>query len=218
MEITGDRLLDLPPEKVWEGLLDTRVLQAAIPGCEAMTEAGPGTYDAVVLASVGPVRARFKGRIRQRELVRPSRYELEFEGDSGMAGRASGTAVVTLEPRGEDGGQTLLSYRAESQIGGRLAQIGSRLIDATVARMSNQFFDRFQEVVQNPALLGEAPAAVAPAPAAVPSGEVRPASAGRAAAPMLLRDGTGVTVQMPAWAFTAATAIGALLIGWLAVN
>jgi len=208
MEITGDRLLDLPPEKVWDGLLDTRVLQASIPGCEAMTETDKGVYDAVVLASVGPVRARFKGRVRQRDLIRPSRYELEFEGDSGMAGRASGIAVVTLEPKG---GQTLLSYRAESQIGGRLAQIGSRLIDATVARMSDQFFDRFQEVVQNPALLDQAPATAAS------TGEVALAP-GKAVAPVLVRDGGGVTVQMPGWAFTAAMAIGALLIGWLAVN
>jgi len=211
MEITGDRLLDLPPEKVWEGLLDTRVLQASIPGCEAMTETDKGVYDAVVLASVGPVRARFKGRIKQRDLIRPSRYELEFEGDSGMAGRASGIAVVTLEPKGA---QTLLSYRAESQIGGRLAQIGSRLIDATVARMSNQFFDRFQEVVQNPTLLDQAPATAA---VAASKGEVA-AAPGMAAAPVPVRDGGGVTLQMPGWAFTAAMAIGALLIGWLAVN
>ena len=144
-----------------------------------------------------------------------------------MAGRANGSAVVTLEPRGEGGGQTLLTYRAESQIGGRLAQIGSRLIDATVVRMSNQFFDRFQQVVQDPALL-DGPGAAAGAsvasvePPATPAHAAAPARAaapsGLAAAPMLARDAGGVTIQMPGWVFTAALSLGALLIGWLAVN
>lgn len=214
MEINGNRLLDLPPETVWEGLLDTRVLQASIPGCESVVEVSDGVYDAVVLASVGPVRARFKGRIKQRDLVKPSRYELDFEGDSGMAGRASGSAVVTLEPKGDNGQQTLLTYRAESQIGGRLAQIGSRLIDATVARMSNQFFDRFQQVVQNPALLD--PAAAPSDTAAAPVTDATPAPAIAAPAAMSVRQADGVNISMPSWVFIASLGIVALLIGWLA--
>lgn len=215
MEITGERLLDLPAEKIWDGLLDTRVLRASIPGCESVVEVGDGVYEAVVLASVGPVRARFKGRIRQRDLVKPSKYELDFEGASGIAGRASGSAVVTLQPHGESGGQTLLTYRAKSQIGGRLAQIGSRLIDATVAGMSRQFFDRFQEVVQNPGLLDQ-PATSARAGGVAAEGRSVPVGAG--SAPMLVRDVNGVTLSMPGWVFTAGLAIGAMLIGWLAVN
>lgn len=213
MEITGARLLDLPPEKVWDGLMDTRVLQASIPGCESMTESGDGVYEAVVLASIGPVRARFNGRIEQRDLVKPSRYELDFEGKSGMAGRASGSAVVTLEPAAD--GKTQLTYRAESQIGGRLAQIGSRLIDATVARMSNQFFDRFQEVVQNPALLDQQPAVE---PAASAAGAANAGTDIGAGEPSLARAGNPAVVQMPGWVFVACMAIGAALIGWLAIN
>lgn len=210
MEINGNRLLDLPPEAVWEGLLNTRVLQASIPGCEAVTEVGDGIYDAVVLASIGPVRARFKGRIKQRDLIKPSKYELDFEGDSGMAGRASGSATVTLEPKGENGQHTLLTYRAESQIGGRLAQIGSRLIDATVARMSDQFFDRFQQVVQNPALLD---------PDEVSTISAEPITArASVAAPDGTRAAGGVNISMPSWVFLGVVGMGALLIGWLAAN
>ena len=214
MEITGERLLDLPPEKVWDGLMDTRVRQASIPGCESVTDMGGGTYEAVVLAAVGPVRARFKGRIKQRDLVKPSRYELDFEGDSGMAGRASGRATVTLKPEGDGGRQTRLTYSAESQIGGRLAQIGSRLIDATVARMSGQFFDRFQEVVQNPSLM-DAPT---PEHVAVARGGQAAAAAAAASDAGVAHSGNQVVLQMPGWVFAVGLATGALLIGWLAVH
>ena len=202
MEITGDRSLSQPPAHVWRGLLDARILQAAIPGCEDVTDLGGGRYTAVVVASVGPVRARFKGRVTMRDLVEPQSMALDFEGDSGIAGFATGSATITLAPEGQG---TRLGWKAESQIGGRLAQIGSRLIDATVARMSKQFFDRFEEVLANPALLDTTPAAT-------------PAIAARTPAPALAAVPGAVTLQMPAWVFATSVIALAVLIGWLGVQ
>lgn len=212
MEITGERALSLTREQVWDGLMDTRVLRAAIPGCESVTEEGDGIYHAVVLASIGPVRARFKGRIKQRALQKPARYELDFEGDSGMAGFATGSAVVELAETANGG--TTLTYRATSQIGGRLAQIGARLIDATVARMSKQFFDRFEEVVTNPALLTEAAAARATAAEARPVAALAAAGAPRG----IERTAGAFVLQMPGWAFVTSLAIIAALIAWIAAQ
>lgn len=202
MEITGERTLSLPPDQVWDGILNPAVLQAAIPGAESVTDEGDGVYRAVVLASVGPVRARFKGRVKLGEMQKPQRLSLEFEGESGMAGFATGSATVTLAPAGNG---THLTYRAESQIGGRLAQIGSRLIDATVARMSGQFFDRFEQVLTAPESAAE-PAAPAPsaAPAAIAARVTVPAPAAG-----------GVVLQMPSWVFVAGFVTLAVLIGWL---
>lgn len=205
MELSGERILTLPRETVWQGLMDPRVLQAAVPGAESVTDEGGGVYAAVVLASVGPVRARFKGRIIQRDLQAPERYALDFEGESGMAGFATGNAVVELFPH--EGG-TRLVWRAESQIGGRLAQIGARLIDATVARMSKQFFDRFEEVLANPALL-DAPAAAEAPPATAPA---------RAAAAAVTGTPGQVVVQMPAWAYALTAVLITALVGWIAAQ
>lgn len=198
MEISGERLLAVPRDKVWAGLMDARVLQASVPGAESIQAQGGGAFTAAVLAAIGPVRARFTGTITPEAVVAPARYALAFEGGSGAAGFAKGKAVVTLEPEGEG---TRLVWSASSQIGGRLAQIGARLIDATVARMSQQFFDRFEEVLLNPALL-EAPA-VAEAPIADP--------APRAVAVASLTAGV---VQMPAWVFALGLVLGAALIAW----
>lgn len=198
MEISGERLLAVPRDKVWAGLMDARVLQASVPGAESIQAQGGGAFTAAVVAAIGPVRARFTGAITPEAVVAPARYALAFEGGSGAAGFAKGKAVVTLEPEGEG---TRLVWSASSQIGGRLAQIGARLIDATVARMSQQFFDRFEEVLLNPALL-EAPV-VAVAPIAQP--------APRAAA--VASPAAGV-VQMPAWVFALGLVLGAALIAW----
>jgi hypothetical protein len=129
---------------------------------------------------------------------------MAFEGGSGAAGFAKGNAVVTLEA---DGNGTLLVWKASSQIGGRLAQIGARLIDATVARMSQQFFDRFEEVLVNPALL-DVPSKT--------SGSV--ASATRANGPVAVGAAPAGVVQMPAWLAGLALIVGAALIAWLAAH
>lgn len=216
MELTGQQLLPMPRDRVWSALLDPATLQAAIPGCEFVTDEGNGVYALGMLAAVGPVKARFKGRMRQQDLQPPQRYTLSFEGDGGIAGFAKGSAEVELAEAGDDGAHTRLVYRAQAQIGGRLAQIGSRLVDATAARMSAQFFERLTATIAVPT-------------AAVGGEEARPAPATRGeprTVEAVVRTPAGVqagadrqvTIQMPgwAWAFTVAALVS--LIGWLAVR
>jgi hypothetical protein len=154
---------------------------------------------------VGPVKARFKGRLQQKELQPPQRYTLTFEGDAGMAGFAKGSAEVELSEGGEN--STLLAYRAQAQIGGRLAQIGSRLVDATAARMSQQFFDRLTEVISAPAKAAVAQS-LAPAPG-VPSAPA-PAAAPAGWSGM-------VTIAMPGWAW-ACTLAAVLAAVWFSTH
>jgi carbon monoxide dehydrogenase subunit G len=220
MELTGERLLPVPRERVWAALMDSDTLRAAIPGCEAITPEGDGRYLVSVLAAVGPVKARFKGRLQQQDLQPPHRYTLSFEGEGGVAGFARGSAEVELSEA--EGSATRLTYRAQAQIGGRLAQIGSRLVDATAARMSAQFFERLGAVIAPP------PAAPQPVPAqlAIPTGFGQPPSmpvfagaTGSADAPLDAAGwGSAVSLTMPAWAWTFSVAVAALLAGWVATH
>ncbi|TXH41829.1 MAG: carbon monoxide dehydrogenase [Burkholderiaceae bacterium] len=228
MQLTGEQLLPVARDRVWAALLDTETLRAAIPGCESVTAEGEGRFAVSVVAAVGPVKARFKGRLQQQDLQPPARYTLSFEGDGGMAGFARGSAEVALSEAGADGaagsGHTRLSYTAQAQIGGRLAQIGSRLVDATAARMSAQFFERLTAAITQPApapagLAVDAapslpPAVLAPA---VPRGV--PAVGVPAVVPAAGLAGSGwsapVVLQMPAWAWSVTVCAAALLAGWL---
>lgn len=215
MLIKGERQLSLTPEQTFDGFLDPAILAAAIPGAESVTDEGEGVYHAVVMAAIGPVRARFKGKATMVDVVRPDRLTLKFEGSSGMAGFATGTATVTLSE--QDGG-TFLAWEAESQIGGRLAQIGSRLIDAAVARMSAQFFDAFEQVMTAPDEVA-VPDGDAVAVDARPDGRTQvPVAPVPVAAPVMARAQGGVVLQMPSWAFVASLVTFAALIGWLAAN
>lgn len=214
MELTGEQLLPVARERVWAALLDPEILRAAIPGCEAVTADGDGRYIVSVLAAVGPVKARFKGRLQQQDLQPPQRYTLSFEGDGGVAGFARGSAEVELTEA--EASSTRLSYRAQAQIGGRLAQIGSRLVDATAARMSAQFFERLNKVITAPPpeqAVPTVPIGLGEPPAMPPPDSHTPARAP-------LRDdawGGAVNVSMPAWAW-AFTVTAALIAGWLATR
>ncbi len=216
MELTGEQLIDAPRAKVWAGLMDTEILRAAIPGCETVTDEGDGAYSAVVVASIGPLRARFKGKLQQQDMAPPEQYGLRFEGEGGIAGFAKGTALVTLAEVGEN--KTKLSYKAEAQIGGRLAQIGSRLVDAAAARMSSQFFGRFQELLNNPGAAqrreGEGGGAAAAGGAAN-----APAYEGGDGRLMAAPDTRGqFVVQMPAWAWAVTVTVFAGLAAWLGTH
>ena len=211
MDLTGDHLLDAPRERVWAALLDADTLRMAIPGCEALNPDGPGRYTVSVVAAVGPVRARFKGRLQQLDLQAPQRYTLSFEGDGGLAGFAKGSAEVELtDVAGGSGTGTQLRYRAQAQVGGRMAQIGSRLIDATAARLSAEFFDRLARALAPPP--AQHAAAMAAAPAATPAG-LGAATAERPAA----RPGQ-VSIQMPAWVWVYTVTALVLLVGWIAAH
>ena len=155
MEMTSTRVVNAPPDKVWTALNDPAVLKDAIPGCESLDRKSDTEWQVVIAAKVGPVAARFNGKIGLADLVPPTSYTMKFEGQGGAAGFANGEAKVSLAPSGADA--TALTYRAKAQVGGKIAQLGSRLIDGAAAKMADEFFARFAERV--------APAAAKPATA-----------------------------------------------------
>jgi carbon monoxide dehydrogenase subunit G len=215
MDLFGEQLLPLPRERVFDALLDPVALKASIPGCESITPAGEGAYSVAVVAAIGPVKARFKGLIRQQNVQRPHGYLLAFEGDGGVAGFAKGSAEVELTDEGN--GHTRLKYVAKAQIGGRLAAIGSRLIDAAAAKMSAQFFAQFTDY-----LTGAQAQPAAPQGAAAPAGAGHPVTPAPmtvvpvAVAPAAAQNPSLVTFQMPAWTWAFTIVVLALLTGWLA--
>jgi carbon monoxide dehydrogenase subunit G len=145
MEMSGEYRIPAPRTRVWEALNDPGVLKQAIPGCQELTKVSDTEMHAVVQAKVGMVRATFQGAVTLSNLNPPKSYTIAGEGKGGVAGFANGGADVTLE---EDGpGATVLKYTAKGQVGGKLAQIGARLIDATAKQMADQFFGKFAELV-----------------------------------------------------------------------
>ena len=148
MDMTGEQLIALPQQRVWEALNDAQILQACIPGCEVMERVSDTEYRVVLSAAIGPVKAKFSGRLSLSDVDPPNGYSLAFEGSGGAAGFAKGSCKVSLSPAD---GETRLSYSAQATIGGKLAQVGSRLVDGVARKMADDFFARFN-------------AAVAPAP------------------------------------------------------
>ena len=140
MEFTGRYIIPALPQSVWDALNDPTVLKPCIPGCQSLTKADDNHFDAVATLRVGPVKATFKAVIRQSELDPPSRCVLKGEGQGGVAGFARGEAEVKLEAEGSG---TVLSYVARATIGGKLAQIGQRLIDGAARQIADDFFARF---------------------------------------------------------------------------
>lgn len=141
MDMTGEYRLPAPREAVWAALNDAEVLKACIPGCEEIAWVGDNALEAKVVQKIGPVKARFAGRVELRDVNAPESYTLYGEGQGGVAGFAKGAADVTLE---QDGGVTVLRYAARAEVGGKLAQLGSRLIDSTARKIAKAFFDNFE--------------------------------------------------------------------------
>jgi uncharacterized protein len=181
MKMSGERVIAAPQARVWEALNDPDVLRQSVPGCQEMVKHSPTAFSAKVQAKVGPVKANFAGDVTLSDLDPPHSYRIAGKGAGGAAGFAEGGANVRLE---DVGGQTKLVYDVDAKVGGKLAQIGSRLIDSTARRMADDFFERFAEVVTNrepqPAAKPEFPSAVAPADA--PAEPARPAAAKKAPA------------------------------------
>lgn len=140
MDITGEYRIAAPRETVWRAVLDPDVLRACIPGCKELEQTGDGAYAAKVQIKVGPVSATFAGSVELLDQEAPSTCRIVGQGNGGIAGFAKGEATVTLV---EDGADTVLTYVAEAQIGGKLAALGSRLIQATAKKLSDQFFSSF---------------------------------------------------------------------------
>ncbi|MBL6600670.1 MAG: carbon monoxide dehydrogenase subunit G [Alphaproteobacteria bacterium] len=174
MDMTGDYLIKASRQAVWDALNDPDVLKQCIPGCEELEKTSDSGFTAKVAAKVGPVKARFTGAVTLSDLDPPNGYKISGEGKGGAAGFAKGGAEVKLSDA-EDGATTL-SYVVDAQVGGKLAQIGSRLIDSTAKKMAGEFFQTFGALVEAGASNDDAPATptaaetsdAAPAPASEP--------------------------------------------------
>jgi carbon monoxide dehydrogenase subunit G len=145
MDMTGERRIPAPRQTVWEALNNPEVLKASIPGCESLEKLDDDQMKATAAVKVGPISARFTGKVHLTDIDPPNGYRISGEGQGGVAGFAKGGANVALT---DDGADTLLSYQVNAQVGGKLAQLGGRLIDATAKQMAEAFFDRFSRQVQ----------------------------------------------------------------------
>ncbi|HKY81949.1 MAG TPA: carbon monoxide dehydrogenase subunit G [Sphingobium sp.] len=182
MDMTGEQRIPADRDTVWKALNDVEILKASIPGCQELVKESDSEMTAVAVVKVGPISARFQGRVTLSDLDPPNGYRISGEGQGGVAGHAKGGAVVQLI---EDGGETILRYEASAQVGGRLAQLGGRMIDATARSMSAAFFKKFAQEIEQRQVAAPAvetapvqAAAVPPAPPrAVPVAPAQPASA-----------------------------------------
>ena len=144
MTMNGEYQLAVPRETVWAKLNDTEILKACIPGCEQFDKLSDTEFQAVPTTKIGPVKAKFKGKVTLSDLDPPNGYKISGQGDGGVAGFAKGGATVKLEPK--EGG-TLLSYTVEAHIGGKLAQLGQRLVNGAAKKMADEFFKKFAAAV-----------------------------------------------------------------------
>jgi hypothetical protein len=142
MEMTGEQLIHASQAQTWAALNDTEFLKACVPGCETIERASDTDFVVQMTARVGPVSAKFKGKMTLSNLNPPHSYSIAFEGQGGVAGFAKGSADVTLIPEPHD---TRLAYKVKANVGGKLAQIGSRLVDAAANKVANDFFTAFNE-------------------------------------------------------------------------
>jgi carbon monoxide dehydrogenase subunit G len=164
MEMSGEYRVEAPIERVWDALNDPEILKQAIPGCDEIQRLSDTELSAKVTARVGPVKASFTGQVTLSDLDPPNSYRISGEGKGGAVGFAKGGANVSLEA---DGDATILKYEVDATVGGKLAQLGARLIDGTAKKMAGEFFSNFAEVVGGPAPEGVAAPAAAPAAGAV---------------------------------------------------
>ena len=144
MEMKGEQLIPAPQQLVWNALNDPEILKACVPGCESIQRSGDNEYQVLMVARVGPVSAKFKGKLTLSDIKPPNSYALAFEGQGGAAGFAKGGAQVSLATQGLT---TRLAYDVKASVGGKLAQIGSRLIDAAAKKVADDFFRNFNETV-----------------------------------------------------------------------
>jgi carbon monoxide dehydrogenase subunit G len=171
MDMTGERHIAAPRQVVWEALNDTATLKASIPGCESLEKVGDNQMKAVAAVKLGPISARFNGAVTLSDIDAPNSYTITGEGQGGVAGFAKGGAKVFLT---DDAGSTLLKYEVNAQVGGKLAQLGARLIDATAKQMAEQFFTKFSSEVgklvpPEAVAVADSPMEVRPPPAPPPS-------------------------------------------------
>jgi uncharacterized protein len=199
MEMNGSRTVPADVATTWQALNDPEVLKACIPGCESVARVSDHEFKVAMTARVGPVSARFSGRMLMSDVVPPTAYTLGFEGQGGAAGFAKGEARVTLA---DNHPGTRIDYQAKAQIGGKLAQIGSRLVDGAAAKVADDFFARFVERLAGPTSDAEAEAATSAADVTLPPG---PATG--------MRPGLSRAAMVRLW--LAAAVVAVMVIYWL---
>jgi carbon monoxide dehydrogenase subunit G len=181
MDMTGERRIEAPRQTVWRALNDPVVLKASIPGCETLEKLSDTEMKATAAVRIGPISARFSGAVHLTDLDPPNSYSIGGEGQGGVAGFAKGGAKVRLEDAGQ---ATLLRYEVHAQVGGKIAQLGARLIDASAKQMADAFFDRFSNAV---------------ASAVVPTAEFRAAAPRAAISPLALVPREPFGLPLVAW-------------------
>lgn len=147
MDMTGEQRIEASRDQVWAALNDPAILKACIPGCQTIEKTSDTEMTAAVTLKIGPVKASFTGKVTLSDLDPPKSYTIGGEGAGGIAGFAKGEAKVRLE---EDGIATLLHYEVKAQVGGKIAQLGARLIDGTAKKLAGEFFTTFGKVVAQP--------------------------------------------------------------------
>jgi len=173
MELQGERLIPASVDTTWAALNDPDELKACIAGCESLERTGDDAFAAVVAVKVGPVSARFKGNLKMTNVQAPNSYTINFDGQGGIAGFGKGSADVALTPAGPQ--QTKLAFAARAQVGGKLAQVGSRLVEAAAGKIADDFFKAFEAHLQAsaaPVAAGDAVVAAAPVAAPSPDGSI----------------------------------------------
>ena len=198
MELIGQQLIAAPIDRTWVALNDPGTLKECIAGCDSIDKVSDNEYTVSMAVRIGPVNAKFKGKLKLENLQPPTSYTIVFEGQGGVAGFGKGSADVKLTP--QDGG-TLLDYAARAQVGGKIAQIGSRLVDAAAKKMADDFFAAFNAKVAGAGPAAEPPATDGPAPAA---------GAAAAAAPAAAAPG-----GVPTWVWIVGAAAAAIVVGFL---
>jgi uncharacterized protein len=192
MDFTGRYIIAAPPQKVWEGINDPTILKACIPGCEQLDKTSPTEFVALARLKIGPLSAAFKGKVHLTDLEPPTRLRLSGEGQGGVAGFAKGDALVELTPEGDG---TVLTYTAKATVGGKLAQIGQRLIDGAAKQIADDFFKRFAAALDKPQMTGDPTTAqLTDAEAATSPGVSGAEAAGLAIAPVPPRAGVSPSV------------------------
>lgn len=160
MQLTSQQTLPVDQAEAWAALNDIDLLRESMPGCESITPTGDNRYEVLFTAAIGPVKAKFKGKLELADLDPPKAYTIRFEGQGGAAGHGKGSAQVRLEPAG--GASTVLHYAVNASVGGKIAQVGSRLVDLAAQKMAGDFFENFNAKLQA-RQAAAAPAAGAPA-------------------------------------------------------
>ena len=141
MQLTNQQALPATPQQAWEALNDIELLKQSIPGCESISATSDTSFEVLVAAAIGPVKARFKSKLQLLDVVPPQSYTMQFDGQGGPAGFGKGTAKVRLEPATD--GTTVLHYDVHAQVGGKIAQVGSRLVDMAAQKIAQDFFNNF---------------------------------------------------------------------------